>query len=327
MPDLFLSPSLQPFNLYVNGGNEAQIMGYLADALEPYLRANNISFVRSNPQGTLGDAIRLSNSQNFRLHLALHSNASPESSPGRFQGIQGYYYPTSAQGKRAAQDLVDSLKLIYPQPENVYIVPTTTIAEVRRTKAPAVLMEIGYHDNLEDANWIKNNIQNIARSLAVGLCEFFGKPFIDVCIASGGAIGQGDIGSYVINCTRDSSPLNIRTRPDLNSNVVTQLPPRQKAILLNIEANSWALIRYNDKQGYAASQFLCSCTNTRKKEGVVNTNGSNLNIRRAPNTSAAIIGRIPDKTRIEILQTQGNWYQVNYNGITGYVLAQFVKVT
>ena len=36
MPDIFLSPSLQPGNLYINGGNEAQYMGYLADALERY---------------------------------------------------------------------------------------------------------------------------------------------------------------------------------------------------------------------------------------------------------------------------------------------------
>lgn len=326
MPDLFLSPSLQPFNPYINGGNEAQIMGYVADALEPYLRKNNISFVRSNANGTLGDAIRLSNSQNFKLHLALHSNASPESSSGRYQGIQGYYYPTSTVGKRAAQDLVDALKEIYPNPDNVYILPTTTIVEVKRTKAPAVLMEIGYHDNLEDATWIKNNIQNIARALAQGLCVFFGKTFVEVCNLPSGAIGPNDIGSYVVNCTRDSSPLNIRIQPNLSSNVISQLPSGEKAILLDVGTGGWALIRYNDKQGYAASQFLCSCSGG-ARVGIVDTNGSNLNIRRTPSTSAAIVGRIPDGAQIEILQTQGNWYRINYNGVNGFVLSEFVQVT
>lgn len=326
MPDLFLSPSLQPFNLYVNGGNEKQIMGYVADALEPYLKANNISFVRSDSEGTLGEAIRLSNAQSFKLHLALHSNASPESSAGKFQGIQGYYYPTSVKGKQAAQDLVDALKEIYPQPDNVFILPTTTIAEVRQTRAPAVLMEIGYHDNLEDANWIKANIQNIARSLAKGLCVFFGKAFKDVCTAPNGQIGQNDMGLYVLNCTQDSSPLNIRVRPDLSSNVLSQLPPKQKAVLLGIEQNGWVKIRYNDKEGFAASRFLCSCKSS-VKTGRVNTNGGNLNLRRAPSASAAIIGRIPDKTAVEILQNAGEWYQVDYNGITGFVLARFVTVT
>ena len=40
---------------------------------------------------------------------------------------------------------------------------TTTIGEVRRTKAPAVLIEFAYHDNEEDANWIKANIEPMAR--------------------------------------------------------------------------------------------------------------------------------------------------------------------
>ena len=38
-----------------------------------------------------------------------------------------------------------------------------SLAELRRTKAPAVLVEVAYHDNVDDANWIKNNINAIGR--------------------------------------------------------------------------------------------------------------------------------------------------------------------
>ena len=155
---------------------------------------------------------------------------------------------------------------------------------------------------------------------------FFGKNFKEVCTSSKGQIGKNDIGSFVLNCTQDSSPLNIRIRPDLSSNVLAQLPPRQKAILLDVEANGWAKIRYNDKEGFAASRFLCSCGNI-VQSGRVSTNGSNLNIRRAPNTSATIIGRAPDNAAVEILQSAGEWYQINYNGIVGYSLARYITVT
>ena len=37
MPNIYLSPSTQEKNLYVNGGTEEEWMNRLADALEPYL--------------------------------------------------------------------------------------------------------------------------------------------------------------------------------------------------------------------------------------------------------------------------------------------------
>ena len=37
MPSIYLSPSLQPYNKYVNGGDEQYYMNLIADAMEPYL--------------------------------------------------------------------------------------------------------------------------------------------------------------------------------------------------------------------------------------------------------------------------------------------------
>ena len=42
---------------------------------------------------------------------------------------------------------------------------TTSLGEVRQPRFPSVLLEIGYHDNYEDAQWIENNIDPIAQSL------------------------------------------------------------------------------------------------------------------------------------------------------------------
>ena len=61
MPTIYLSPSLQPFNKYVNGGDEQTVMNQVADAMEPYLRAAGIRFTRNRIGMTLGEAIRESN--------------------------------------------------------------------------------------------------------------------------------------------------------------------------------------------------------------------------------------------------------------------------
>lgn len=77
MPSIYLSPSLQPYNKYVNGGDEQYYMNLIADAMEPYLRASGITFSRNTPGTSLGQAIRDSNEGYYDLHLALHSNAAP----------------------------------------------------------------------------------------------------------------------------------------------------------------------------------------------------------------------------------------------------------
>ena len=118
-------------------------------------------------------------SSNSDLHLAIHSNAAPANAAGRYTGADIYYYPTSTQGKRFAQILQNNYKTLYPDPNNVEILPTTSLAEVRRTKAPSALIEVAYHDNPEDAQWIRDNINNIARNLSKSVAEYFNVPFVE----------------------------------------------------------------------------------------------------------------------------------------------------
>lgn len=178
MPRIYLSPSLQEFNPYVGGGNEEYYMNLIADAMEPYLAASGIEFVRNNPSSTLSQTIAQSNSGDYDLHLALHSNASPEAQKGQNKGVQVYYYPTSSKGKQASDIIAENYRSVYPDPEDIAVIPTTTLAEVRRTKAPAVLIETAFHDNPEDADWIRSNIESIARNLSQSVAEFLGVPFV-----------------------------------------------------------------------------------------------------------------------------------------------------
>ena len=179
MPRVYLSPSLQEFNPFINGGSEEEIMNLIADAMEPYLTASGIEFVRNSPEMTLGEAIAQSNNSNIDFHLAIHSNASPISIAGQRQGPVVYYYSTSMQGQEMANIIAENFLDIYPDQGKVQVIPTVTLRELRRTNAPSVLVEVAYHDNYEDAEWIKKNIQSIARELSRSLAEYFGLPFIE----------------------------------------------------------------------------------------------------------------------------------------------------
>ena len=179
MPNLFLSPSTQEFNPYVTTGNEEFWMNLLADELQPLLRAAGIAVTRNDPNLNAAAASRASNAGSYDFHLALHSNASGVGNEGGARGIDVYYYPTSADGKVMADLLVGELKKVYPLPDRVRALPTTTIGEVRRTSAPAVLAELGYHDNPDDAVWIEQNLPAVAQAIARAVTDYFALPYPD----------------------------------------------------------------------------------------------------------------------------------------------------
>lgn len=179
MPKVFLSPSLQEFNLYSGGGNEEYYMNLIADAMEPYLIASGIDFDRNDPSQTLSQAIAQSNASGSDLHFAIHSNAAGAANSGQVRGAEFYYYPTSTEGERFAEILAGNYSSVYPDQNKIKTLPTTTLAETRRTTSPAVLAEVAYHDNAQDAQFIRDNINNIARNFAQSIAQYFSVPFVE----------------------------------------------------------------------------------------------------------------------------------------------------
>ncbi len=243
MPIIYLSPSTQEFNHYVTGGTEEGWMNLLADAMEPILTASGIQFVRNTPDMTAASSIRASNEGSYDLHLALHSNASDPAQAGQNRGIIAFYYPGSIRGMRAAELLVNGLKAIYPLPNLVRAEATTSLGEVRRVRAPAVLLELGFHDNYEDAVWITSHIQDIAENLVLSLTEFFGLPFFP----------SSDPLPAVVQV--HSGAVQVHARPDASAPVKARLYNGAQVVLLN-EYDGWYLIRFGDEVGYAAAAFF-----------------------------------------------------------------------
>ena len=243
MPRIYLSPSTQEYNPYVNEGTEELWMNLLADAMEPMLTASGILYDRNSPDMTAASSIAASNRGNYDLHLALHSNASGAQQAGQQRGIIAFYFPGSAQGMAAADFFVDGLKVIYPLPNQVRTQATTTLGEIRLTRAPSVLLELGFHDNELDAAWIVTHIDQMARSLVLSLTEYFGIPFFSTV----------DIHPGIVDLP--SGTLNVYAHPGNNTTVVAQLYDDAEVTILN-EYNGWYLIRFGDQVGYAAEEFI-----------------------------------------------------------------------
>lgn len=243
MPAIFLSPSVQEYNAYAGGGNEEDVMNQIADAMEPYLRSTGIRFTRNDPDQTVGAAIRQSNAGNYDLHLALHSNASPPALAGKLRGTDVYYSPNSVRGKRLADIIANNFQRIYPLPDRVRALPTTSLAEVSQTRAPTVLIETAYHDNPEDAQWLRTHVQEIARNLTQALADYFGIRFIEAQPARPGTVVTA------------RGSLNIRNRPSLDAAVIGSVPMGSTLQVLG-QWNDWYVVEYNGVTGYASRRYI-----------------------------------------------------------------------
>ena len=138
---------------------------------------------------------------------------------------------------------MDNLKPIYPLPDLVRALPTMTIGEVRRTRAPAVLAELGYHDNREDALWIENNLDAIARALALGVTEYFGVPFQQVQPVR--------IGTVTVQWGR----LNIRDLPTTDSAILAQSENGDQLTIYG-ENGSWYSVKFGNVVGFANTAYV-----------------------------------------------------------------------
>ena len=218
-------------------------MNLLADRMEPYLRSCGISFVRNDPVRNVTGAIADSNAGSYDVHLALHSNAAPDSLSGRLRGIDIYFAPKSTLSEKLANIIANNLKAIYPLPDKVRAVPTYSLGEVLRTRAVAVLCELGYHDNFADEAWLKHNLEAIAANIANSLCDYFGIPFVPA-----GAVRWGTV-------TTDGSRLNIRSYPSLSGNIIGSMPDGA-SVMINGETDGWYVVSYNGITGYSSSDFI-----------------------------------------------------------------------
>ena len=243
MPIIYLSPSTQENNSFVNGGSEEQYMNLIADRMIPYLNASGIRYTRNTPEMSAVSSIAASNAGNYDLHLAIHSNAAPEDRYGTIRGSIVFYYPGSSRGKRAAEIFANNLRSIYPLPDKVRAEPTTAIGEVRRVRAPSVFLELAYHDNPDDATWIKSNLDEIARNLVLSLTDYFRIPFLTPVPPRSGTV---DV---------DWGSLNIRSQPNTSSTILAQAPDGAPLSILN-QWQNWYLVNYRGTIGYARQDYV-----------------------------------------------------------------------
>ncbi|NCB05310.1 MAG: SH3 domain-containing protein [Clostridia bacterium] len=93
------------------------------------------------------------------------------------------------------------------------------------------------------------------------------------------------------------------------------------------ESGNWYLVRAMDgKTGYMSKNYLTKGPTQAVQIGVVdNTSGGRfLNFRQQPSYNAAVLGILYDGVPMTLTSRDNGWLQVNVNGTSGYVRAEYV---
>lgn len=173
----YISPSCQRANVGVeNYGTEAEQMYLLAEEIAPHLDRAGVSFVIPERSATLMERVAQSNELGAYFHLALHSNAGGQ---GVARGPVGYYY--SSSGRDFCQSLVDALLALGQQTNrSSHVVRNTGLYELRKTLAPAALLEVDFHDSPGGVEFITTRRSEIGEAIAKAILTAEGKNFVPV---------------------------------------------------------------------------------------------------------------------------------------------------
>lgn len=172
MVSVFLSPSDQVGNTYAYGDtNEAVVCQQISNLLEDKL---NKLGVMVDSDSNMFNAVDRSNKLRPDLHLAIHTNASPNHN---VRGVRVFYYSGSEYGKTYAEKFFRSLSCLY---EGRHAVKAYDVLyELRRTVSPAVYLELDFHDTVDGAKWLIDNKELIADTLCNTIADIFQLALLD----------------------------------------------------------------------------------------------------------------------------------------------------
>lgn len=165
---IYLSPSNQNGNMYAFGGtNEMEQCNKIAEAAESALVRCGFS-VKKAPKGqNMNVSIDQSNNWGADLHIPIHTNA------GGGNGTVVFVYKKSTENLDKAIPIYNSVQAITPGTTDYGVRAYPELAELSKTTAIAVYVEVDFHDNKDIAKWIVQNTEQIGEAICKGVCKAY----------------------------------------------------------------------------------------------------------------------------------------------------------
>ena len=142
--------------------------------------------------------------------------------------------------------------------------------------------------------------------------------------------------------TVTGSDVRMRSGASTSSSIIGTYPKGTQMTVTGISGN-WYAVSYDGKTGYVSSDYMSigsapaaatdpapapaasnNDTNSGKTGSVI---GTSVRMRSGPSTDYDILGTYSNGVNVNVLGSENGWYKVSYNGKTGYIKADYVRVT
>jgi beta-N-acetylglucosaminidase/SH3-like domain-containing protein len=142
----------------------------------------------------------------------------------------------------------------------------------------------------------------------------------------------------------NSGSLNLRAGASTGAAILTTLP-KGTVVTVYSEANGWAKVNANGKDGYVTSNFLSAANQnssvnssaavqTTAAAGTsapatkyVNIASGSLNMRNSPSTSSSIVVKLAKGMSVQVYSEANGWAKITAYGQTGYVSSDYLSET
>lgn len=165
---IYINPSVQYHNMYANNiSNEGVEMSRIANEMVKLFNEQTNLDIKCNCaiKGlSLSSSLKESNDYQADYHFAIHSNAGGGKGSEIFVSNNSYDF---------GQAILNSLNKILPyKSRGVKDGIASSLYEIKNSKAQAALIEILFHDEINQATFIMDNYQQIAKVMFEGIINY-----------------------------------------------------------------------------------------------------------------------------------------------------------
>ena len=124
--------------------------------------------------------------------------------------------------------------------------------------------------------------------------------------------------------------VNIRKEPSQDSEKVGVLYKDCGGDILE-QQGDWTKIKSGDVTGWVSDEYLYFGEEAQKEAmevGILTayTQTETLRVRKEPSLDSGVLGLLAMGEAVEAVEEQGDWVSISYEGVTGYVASEYVKV-
>lgn len=139
------------------------------------------------------------------------------------------------------------------------------------------------------------------------------------------------IGTAVVR----ADSLRLRSQPSTTSSTITYLTQGTQ-VQVHEALDGWYKVSYGTYTGYVSAEYMsyapasgteiASSVSSSAGGAEASINGSAVNFRSGPSTEHSVIASLNVGDAVQLLDVEGDWCQVVWDGQTGYVKADYVSV-